>query len=175
MSVITTGTLKVPSVSGGGGSIATVGVFRTANNVSSLTARNAANSADLTLISVDNFDLVSIRSGALLVGASASAFAGSVAAGGGTVATVGVFRTANNVASLTARNAANTTDITLISADASDRVSIRSGTLLVGATGTMVTGNVGFYGTTPVAKPTGVAVTAAGIHAALVTLGLIAA
>lgn len=36
-------------------------------------------------------------------------------------------------------------------------------------------GNVGFYGTTPVAKQTGVAVNAAGIHAALVTLGLIAA
>lgn len=34
---------------------------------------------------------------------------------------------------------------------------------------------VGFFGTTPVAKPTGVAVDAAGIHAALVTLGLIAA
>lgn len=38
-----------------------------------------------------------------------------------------------------------------------------------------VDGNVGFYGTDPVAKPTGVPVTAAGIHAALVTLGLIAA
>ena len=35
--------------------------------------------------------------------------------------------------------------------------------------------NVGFYGTAPVAKQTGVAVTAAGIHAALVNLGLIAA
>lgn len=35
--------------------------------------------------------------------------------------------------------------------------------------------NVGFYGTAPIAKPTGVAVTAAGIHAALVSLGLIAA
>jgi len=33
----------------------------------------------------------------------------------------------------------------------------------------------GFFGTNPVTKPTGVAVTAAGIHAALVTLGLIAA
>ena len=42
--------------------------------------------------------------------------------------------------------------------------------------GTMtVSGNVGFYGTAAVAKPTGVAVTAAGVHAALVTLGLIAA
>lgn len=35
--------------------------------------------------------------------------------------------------------------------------------------------NVGFYGTAPIAKQTGVAVTAAGIHAALVNLGLIAA
>lgn len=33
--------------------------------------------------------------------------------------------------------------------------------------------NVGFYNTAPVAQPTSVAVTAAGIHAALVTLGLI--
>jgi len=38
-----------------------------------------------------------------------------------------------------------------------------------------VIGNVGFYGATPVAKQTGVAVTAAGVHAALVNLGLIAA
>jgi hypothetical protein len=34
---------------------------------------------------------------------------------------------------------------------------------------------IGFFGATPVAKPTGVAVTAAAIHAALVSLGLIAA
>jgi hypothetical protein len=34
---------------------------------------------------------------------------------------------------------------------------------------------VGFYGTAPIVKQTGVAVTAAGIHAALVNLGLIAA
>ena len=36
-------------------------------------------------------------------------------------------------------------------------------------------GNVGFYNASPVAKPTGVAVTAAAIHAALVTLNLISA
>jgi hypothetical protein len=36
-------------------------------------------------------------------------------------------------------------------------------------------GNVGFYNTTPIAKQTGVAVSAAAIHAALVNLGLIAA
>ena len=34
---------------------------------------------------------------------------------------------------------------------------------------------LGFYGTAPIAKPTGVAVSSAGIHAALVSLGLIAA
>lgn len=36
-------------------------------------------------------------------------------------------------------------------------------------------GQVGFYGTAPIAKQTGVAVTAAAVHAALVALGLIAA
>lgn len=36
-------------------------------------------------------------------------------------------------------------------------------------------GSLGFYGTTPTAQQTGVAVSAAGIHAALVTLGLITA
>lgn len=36
-------------------------------------------------------------------------------------------------------------------------------------------GKVGFFGATPVAQPTGVAVTAAEIHAALVALGLITA
>ena len=36
-------------------------------------------------------------------------------------------------------------------------------------------GGLGFFGATPVAQPTGVAVSAAGIHAALVSLGLITA
>jgi len=49
------------------------------------------------------------------------------------------------------------------------------------ATGTAITGtlaisgNIGFFGQAVTAKPTGVAVSAAGIHAALVTLNLIAA
>jgi hypothetical protein len=43
----------------------------------------------------------------------------------------------------------------------------------VGASGSAPT--LGFFGTSAVAKPTGVAVSAAGIHAALVSLGLIAA
>lgn len=41
--------------------------------------------------------------------------------------------------------------------------------------GTATTQKIGFYGTAPIAKQTGVAVSAAGIHAALVALGLIAA
>lgn len=41
--------------------------------------------------------------------------------------------------------------------------------------GTEATQKLGFYGTTPVAQQTGVAVSSAGIHAALVSLGLITA
>lgn len=41
--------------------------------------------------------------------------------------------------------------------------------------GKSVTEVVGFYGSTGVAKQTGVAVTAAAVHAALVALGLISA
>lgn len=60
-------------------------------------------------------------------------------------------------------------------------VAASSGQLTLG--GTNATGvrvgasgkNVGFYGTTPIALQTGVAVSAAGIHAALVALGLITA
>lgn len=46
-----------------------------------------------------------------------------------------------------------------------------TGALTLGRTG----GSIGFYGTTPIAKQTGVAVTAEGIHAACVALGLFAA
>ncbi len=46
-----------------------------------------------------------------------------------------------------------------------------NGDLTVGATG----GKVGFYGVAPVALQTGVAVSSAGIHAALVALNLITA
>ena len=41
--------------------------------------------------------------------------------------------------------------------------------------GTAAANRLGFYGATPTAQLTGVAVTAIGIHAALVTLGLITA
>ena len=45
----------------------------------------------------------------------------------------------------------------------------------ISTSGLTVVGDVGFYGTAPVAQQTGVAVSAAGIHAALVNLGLITA
>ncbi len=44
-----------------------------------------------------------------------------------------------------------------------------------GSAGVKIASDVGFYSTTPVSQQTGVAVTAAGIHAALVSLGLITA
>ena len=56
-----------------------------------------------------------------------------------------------------------------------DRLTIDSAGAATFAGAVSITGNVGFYGQAATAKPTGVAVTAAAIHAALVTLNLIAA
>ena len=57
-----------------------------------------------------------------------------------------------------------------------DKIYLNSTGILDGASaGIKLSGNLGFYGTTPIAQQTGVAVTAAGIHAALVALGLITA
>lgn len=47
--------------------------------------------------------------------------------------------------------------------------------VVISNAGVQVLDKVGFYAATPVAKQTGVAVTAGAIHAALVNLGLIAA
>ena len=53
-------------------------------------------------------------------------------------------------------------------------IKIPHGTTDVTVVGALkVQGNCGFYNTTPIAKQTGVAVSAAGVHAALVNLGLI--
>lgn len=45
--------------------------------------------------------------------------------------------------------------------------------LMCDASGLRVCTNIGFYGNAPIAKQTGVPVTAEGVHAALVNLGLI--
>ena len=70
-----------------------------------------------------------------------------------------------NAASGTAGNAITFTDALTI--DSSQNATF--------AGAVRINGNVGFYNQAPVAKPTGVAVTAAAIHAALVTLNLISA
>lgn len=84
--------------------------------------------------------------------------------GGVTNYTAGWFYADDNTASFGNNDGefrVNTTE-SAISYDGNDRV-------VVNATG------IGFFGATPVAQPTGVAVTAGGIHAALVSLGLITA
>ena len=45
---------------------------------------------------------------------------------------------------------------------------------IAGTALTSASDKIGFFGASPIAKPTGVAVSAAGVHAALVSLGLIA-
>jgi hypothetical protein len=72
-----------------------------------------------------------------------------------------------------AYNLGRATSPTILYDAAGNQILVETGTAAVrlGASG----GSIGFYGTTPVALQTGVAVSAAGIHAALVALGLITA
>lgn len=102
----------------------------------------------------------------------------------------------NNKVLLAARNNANSADMNLISTNASDQLVLGTGAaqiatiksiamtdatnLVLGTTtgtkiGTATTQKLAFYNATPIVQQTGVAVTAAGIHAALVNLGLITA
>ncbi len=84
------------------------------------------------------------------------------------------------VPTVTAGNASLTDTAVLrvrgaMSAGASNNYAILVDSGLVSLGGTLtITGDIGFYGQAATAKPTGVAVTEAGIHAALVTLNLIA-
>lgn len=64
--------------------------------------------------------------------------------------------------------AAHVARVSVLNTDTSAEHALASGA-------TAGTGTVGFFGHAPVAQPTGVAVDAAGLHAALVTLGLITA
>lgn len=58
--------------------------------------------------------------------------------------------------------------------DVDVRIAVSTGDVVF-ATDDGGTPKLGFFGTAPAARPTGVAVTAAGVHAALVSLGLITA
>jgi len=63
-----------------------------------------------------------------------------------------------------------------IGSGGADQLNLIAGGLnCIGIAETAAAAQIGFYGTTPVSLQTGVAVTAAGVHAALVNLGLITA
>jgi len=120
--------------------------------------------------------------GALTVNAGAafngdvtnSAFAGNYY--GGTAAGAAGFTNSTTSAYMLAYGASNTTYPSQLQFNSNGLVALRiNGTAATFAGAVTVGGNVGFYNNAPVAKPTGVAVTAAAIHAALVTLNLIAA
>lgn len=96
----------------------------------------------------------------------------------------------NNIASVIAQNAGGYILVNELSSATNptivpDRTELGSGlggtgnaVSLIGVGVEQITVNatgIGFFATTPVARPTGVTVDAAGIHAALVTLGLITA
>lgn len=87
----------------------------------------------------------------------------------------GVVYAPNNVPLIRARNFANDAYDNVLFYDVNDvlRVGSSDTTGIMLATGAAQT--VGFYGTAGVAQQTGVAVSSAGIHAALVSLGLITA
>ncbi len=104
--------------------------------------------------------------------------------GGTTDASAGGIKIANNIA-INWRNAANSADFG-ITGNASDNIvfdtnlDISTKDIITDTTtgtkfGTATGQKIAFYNSTPVIQQTGVAVTAAGIHAALVTLGLITA
>jgi hypothetical protein len=139
----------------------------------SLSHRDTADAADNLLIT--DAGVVTVRSTLTVSGASLSV--------GTNPSTTGAARFANNSGGLRFRNAANSDNWNVLDVNGSNVVTLAQAGLdvLVGAA-IEIDGdlnhdgsNVGFYGTAPIAKQTGVAVTAGGIHAALVALGLIAA
>lgn len=99
-------------------------------------------------------------------------FDGTLTVGGGAVKTTNTFGSLalhQGTGSVVAYRWTLSNDNTMILQHSTDSFGTVANTPL------QFSGNsIGFFGTTPQAKPTGVAVSAAGVHAALVTLGLIA-
>ena len=137
----------------GSGNLATAGLLRVANDVAIVAARNAANSANITLLETDENNYAYVggsQTGTLLperlitqattqhetrVGASAVATftstlmslgTGVSLAGPGTVATVGLIRAANATVIAAARNAANNANIEALSTDSSNNTILDS-------------------------------------------------
>lgn len=108
---------------------------------------------------------------------------GTSIAVGTNAASAGALRLANGGA-IEARNVGDSGNIELMVLSAGNIISIGGdGTGITLGSGILTVGgdlnhdgpNVGFYGTAPIAQQAGVAVTAAGIHAACVALGLFTA
>lgn len=128
-------------------------------------------------VGVGSTDTQSTADTALANAAAASATANS-AQTSATAASIAAGMAAANAAA--AQSTANTAT-TAIAAETTARIAADAllaplaspsltGAIRVGA----APSTIGFYGTAPIAKQTGVPVTAAGIHAALTALGLIA-
>lgn len=82
--------------------------------------------------------------------------------------------TSSTIPNIIIANSDTNTGLGWVSADKANLIAGNAPCLQWAETGSQVP-QLGFFGTNAVSKPTGVAVTDAGIHAALVTLGLIAA
>lgn len=98
------------------------GVIRLANNTS-IKARNAANSQDLVLVESDASDNVRIGSDANTASVVLGDNSPVIKIGTGTVASAGTTRYPS-ASSLTSRNNGNTADITMMSTDASDNLTL---------------------------------------------------
>lgn len=165
------------------------GSFATNESVTPVARMFIANTGDVTISSTT---AASANAGALVIAGGISAGNSNVASYfGGAVTAAGTLR-ATNGNLYTYGESGNATDGLLFFNSAANNYIYGSGSQLavytagvlratIASTGTTfagavtITGNVGFYGQAATAKPTGVAVTAAAIHAALVTLNLIAA
>lgn len=101
-----------------GTTAATTGIIRIPNNVS-LNARNAGNTTNVALVYLDASDKINIGQ----VAANPVLMTGGILAIGTTPATAGLIRVPN-AQGMVSRNAANTTDYTLLTLNSSDVVSL---------------------------------------------------
>ncbi len=139
--------------------------------------------ADLAVSGAFSVEGAADLDGALDV-AGATTVAALTASGAGiagtTLAATGNFAVATNKFTVAAASGNTVVAGTLAVTGATTQTGALTVAGALTANGNCVIGNagsdtIGFYGATPTAQLTGVAVTAAGIHAALVTLGLITA
>lgn len=148
---------QVLTVSGGAGSGATITVTVSGGGV--VTSVNSISSGGAYTINPSNLNAASVTGGGFSVFPT---FAIGLGANALSVLVPDQFVT--NVTAITTVGGSGA-GLTLTATN-----QVRAGLSVMPTAG----GLLGFYGTTPVAKQTGVAVTAAGIHAALTSLGLIA-